>query len=99
MRIDDFDFTGGDNVPVRISAHARDQWRDRMPGYLLSTYPLDESTWEHADVVIAPEADCDEARLVVVPEARDMLLCGKHEPDRTVVATVLYADHGRLRRP
>lgn len=100
---DDFDFSsmsgsGDSGVRVDISHHAAKQWRDRVPDRLHGKYPLNTRTWKQAELVMAPSADCDEARLVAIRGERDMLLCAHHHPDATVVATALYADHDRLRR-
>jgi len=92
----DFDF--GNLTPVRITNHARDQWRSRLKQSALYGHPLNENTWYEAEVVSAPSADCDEQRLYQMRGHRDMLLCGKYHPDYTSVVTVLYADYDRLSR-
>ena len=98
MVFDDFDFSGGD-TPVRITQHAQNQWRARVGDRTGMMYPFTEQTWRDAEFVIAPDADCDEARVAHLNGKRDMLLCGHHRPHETVVATVLYADEDRLYRP
>jgi hypothetical protein len=91
MGFGDFNI-GGSGGPT-ITNHAKEQWRDRAP----RAGQLTESTWLNADPVIAPEANCDESRVVYRDGARDMLLCGKHNRDGLSVVTVLYADHDRIR--
>lgn len=91
---------GNGGLPIEITIHARQRWRERLPDWALKHYPLNPRTWDEAVVVIAPTADCDETRLVeIIGAERDMILCAKHHPDKTVVVTVMYADYDRLRYP
>lgn len=92
----DFDF--GNSTPVRITRHARDQWKSRLSRSALMGHQLNENTWYEAEIVNAPSADCDEQRLYTIRGHRDMLLCGKYHPNETAVVTVLYADYDRLSR-
>lgn len=97
----EFDFLGaggGNGIDVVISRHARSRWAERLEDWALRRHPILPTAWRSSEVVIAPQADCDETRLYVIEGHRDMLLCGKHYPEKTVVATVLYADHSRLSR-
>jgi hypothetical protein len=97
MGFDDFDFSGR-GARVKVTKHARERWRERVPESQLYAHGLDANTWHQAEVVYAPQANCDESRLYQIRGARDMLLCGMYNPDHTSVVTVMHADYSRLRR-